>query len=32
VIAYALAFLLSRIEMRIDPRQRKRVVKGVILK
>lgn len=30
VIAYAMAFLLSRVEMRIDPKQRKRVVKGVV--
>ncbi|MRR17827.1 MAG: transporter substrate-binding domain-containing protein [Deltaproteobacteria bacterium] len=29
VIAYALAYLLSLIEMRVDPKQRKRVVKGV---
>ena len=28
VIAYAMAYLLSRIEMRVDPKQRKRVVKG----
>jgi len=29
VIAYVMAYLLSRIEMRVDPKQRKRVVKGV---
>ncbi|MEE9912839.1 MAG: ABC transporter permease subunit [Deltaproteobacteria bacterium] len=28
VIAYLMAYLLSRIEMRVDPKQRKRVVKG----
>jgi len=28
IIAYVMAYLLSRIEMRIDPKQRKRVVKG----
>ena len=30
VIAYAMAYLLSRIEMRVDPKQRKRVVKGAV--
>ena len=30
VIAYMMAFLLSRVEMRIDPKRRKRVVKGVV--
>jgi polar amino acid transport system substrate-binding protein len=29
VIAYVMAYLLSRIEMRVDPKQRKRVVKGL---
>lgn len=30
VIAYFMTFLLSRVEMKIDPKQRKRVVKGVV--
>lgn len=30
VIAYIMTFLLSRVEMKIDPKQRKRVVKGVV--
>ncbi|OPY66040.1 MAG: Octopine transport system permease protein OccM [Syntrophorhabdaceae bacterium PtaU1.Bin034] len=30
VIAYAMAFLLSLVEMRVDPSRRKRVVKGVV--
>jgi polar amino acid transport system substrate-binding protein len=30
VIAYAMAYLLSRVEMSVDPKQRKRVVKGVV--
>jgi len=29
-IAYVMAFLLSRVEMQIDPKWRKRVVKGVV--
>ncbi|PKN10476.1 MAG: hypothetical protein CVU72_01070 [Deltaproteobacteria bacterium HGW-Deltaproteobacteria-7] len=31
-IAYVMAFLLSRVEMRIDPKWRKRVVKGVVIR
>jgi len=30
VIAYAMAWLLSRVEIRVDPKRRKRVVKGVV--
>ena len=30
VIAYAMAYLLSRVEMSVDPKQRERVVKGVV--
>ena len=29
IIAYAMIWLLTRVEMRIDPKRRKRVVKGV---
>ncbi len=29
IIAYIMVWLLNRVEMRVDPRQRKRVVKGV---
>ncbi|MEN6639010.1 MAG: hypothetical protein ABFC95_07425 [Smithella sp.] len=30
VIAYAMACLLSLVEMNVDPKQRERVVKGVV--
>ncbi len=30
VIAYAMTYLLSMVEMRVDPKQRKRAVKGVV--
>jgi len=30
VMAYAMAWLLSRVEIRVDPKRRKRVVKGVV--
>jgi polar amino acid transport system substrate-binding protein len=29
VIAYAMAYLLSRVEMSVDPKRRKRIVKGI---
>jgi len=30
VMAYAMAWLLSRVEIRVDPKRRKRIVKGVV--